>query len=438
MKSQGAARKLDVTFNLKSFSELILNVDDAPRLELMVVEGIAEISGVKLENNVKYCFDRFAAVVVFTYHGCSIVVFKRPLSKCVVSTETSMDALLNIHLSLEEYREEALRCNTNSPVTICVGGTQSGKLTGVETLLNYSLRQNPDEDRKIFYIDLNHSHNLLSVPGTLGACIVQNPPSVREGLLLNCKNPIVFSFEHTNPFDNILLYKYYICKLAALIKTKRELYPNMEVIINIPSWIQGSGYKLLLKTCQEFQVSHVIVFESCTAYNQLIDDLPPFVNIIHTPRILSTLVQLQPPRQRRLQTDSIFEYFFGTLREVFVPYRIEYKREDLNILSVDPVGSMGSKHKRPKLKMSPVDLDKVFDNQILGVLHVPPITTRKQEEFYKYPIQVYICLISQHRHTVEVLSPLPRKSLPLPLYTALTDQKLNHSYKSQKIVDERL
>lgn len=36
MKSQGAARKLDVTFNLKSFSELILNVDDAPRLELMV------------------------------------------------------------------------------------------------------------------------------------------------------------------------------------------------------------------------------------------------------------------------------------------------------------------------------------------------------------------------------------------------------------------
>lgn len=53
-------------------------------------------------------------------------------------------------------------------MTICVGGTQSGKLTGVETLLNYSLRQNPDEDRKIFYIDLNHSHNLLSVPGSLG------------------------------------------------------------------------------------------------------------------------------------------------------------------------------------------------------------------------------------------------------------------------------
>lgn len=74
--------------------------------------------------------------------------------------------------------------------------------------------------------------------------------------------------------------------------------------------------------------------------------------------LFQTLVQLQPPRQRRLQTDSIFEYFFGTLREVFVPYRIEYKREDLNILSVDPVGSMGSKHKRPKLKMSPVDLGK--------------------------------------------------------------------------------
>lgn len=78
------------------------------------------------------------------------------------------DTLLNIHLSLEEFRAEALKSKSPMPVTLCIGGTQSGRITAVETLLNYNLRQASDEDKKIFYVDLNLSQNLLSIPGSIG------------------------------------------------------------------------------------------------------------------------------------------------------------------------------------------------------------------------------------------------------------------------------
>uniref|UniRef100_A0A8D8S561 Polyribonucleotide 5'-hydroxyl-kinase Clp1 n=1 Tax=Cacopsylla melanoneura TaxID=428564 RepID=A0A8D8S561_9HEMI len=429
-------RKLarDFKFELKPFSELAIDVEKEYKVEVTVVEGIAEICGVLLETNFKYSFVSYLTLAISTYHGCQINVLKGPLSKCVVSTETSLDTLLNIHLSLEEFREIAVKNKSPMPVTLCVGGTQSGKIRAVETLFNYSLRQHPEDDRKILYVDLNHSHNLLSIPGSLGAAIVQNPLSIREGFLLNLKNPIMYCFGHTNPFNNISLFQYYVHKLSKLINLKRDQMQDLEVIINIPSWLQGSCYRLLLKTCQEFQVSHVIVFESCIAYNQLIEDMPPFVKVIHTPRIISALSPRARPRD---QVDQIFEYFFGTPSRPLTPYKIDLKIEDVNVFTIENVGLKGvtKVKKSTMLKAIQESVQSIGYYSVLGVLHSSHLINREPEDYYKAVIQHYISLQRIKRHTIHIISLIPRSALVLPLNVILTDQKLTKVNSRPYITD---
>ncbi|KAL1455703.1 hypothetical protein WDU94_009779 [Cyamophila willieti] len=417
----------DFKIELKPFSELAIDVDIEHKVEVTVVEGISEICGVVLETNLKYSFGSYVQLAISTFHGCKMNVLKAPASKCVVSTETSLDTILNIHLSLEEFREEAVKTKSSMPVTLCVGGTQSGKLRGVETLLNYSLRQHPEQDRKIFYVDLNHSHNLLSIPGSLGAAIVQNPQSVREGFLLNLKNPVMYCFGHTNPFENISLFQYYVHKLSKLINVKRKQMQDLEVIINIPSWIQGSCYRLLLKTCQEFQVSHVIVFESCIAYNQLIEDMPPFVKVIHTPRIISNLAQRT--KSSRDQVDQNVEYFFGTPNRPLTPYKIELKKEDLKMFMIENVGVKGVTKikKSTMLKATQGNLNERYKSSVFGVIHSYHIINRKPEDYYKAVIHHYISIHTIKRDTIVIISLIPRSDLSLPLCLIVTEQKLRNN-----------
>ncbi|XP_008477165.1 protein CLP1 homolog [Diaphorina citri] len=428
----------EVTYELKAFHELTIQVDNDLKVEVMILQGIAEICGVKLENNLKYYFGSHSNVTIFTYHGCSISVIKGSSTTCIeTSNETSVDTLLNIHLSLEEFRAEALKSKSPMPVTLCIGGTQSGRITAVETLLNYNLRQASDEDKKIFYVDLNLSQNLLSIPGSIGACIAHNPPSVREGFLSNLKNCVIYCFGHTNPLDDIGLFKFQMQKLAELIKARREKFRKLEVLINAPIWTQGSGYKLLLKTCQDFQVTHVIVCESCTTYNQLIEDLPPFVKIIHTSRLISSTLKIIP-RLRREQSDQIMEYFFGTTSQPFTPYRIELEFDQVKVFTIEKI--VPNSGKRARSKATSIELKVRHENAIMGVVHVPLVENPKPEDFYRTVIQHYVAVfhVSTGRATVQIISPVPRSTFCSPVCMILTDQKLSDSFDSKPLIVDLL
>lgn len=62
-----------------------------PTFGSQILQGIAEICGVKLENNLKYYFGSHSNVTIFTYHGCSISVIKGSSTTCIeTSNETSV------------------------------------------------------------------------------------------------------------------------------------------------------------------------------------------------------------------------------------------------------------------------------------------------------------------------------------------------------------
>ena len=63
-------------------------------------------------------------------------------------------------------------------------------------LLNYAVRLG----RKPIYVDLDVGQGAVSVPGTIGAMLVERPASVEEGFSQN--SPLVYHYGHKEPGEN--------------------------------------------------------------------------------------------------------------------------------------------------------------------------------------------------------------------------------------------
>ena len=70
-----------------------------------------------------------------------------------------------------------------------------------QILLNYAVRLG----RKPIFVDLDVGQGCVSVPGTIGAMLVERPASVEEGFSQN--SPLVYHYGHTTPGHNNVLYK---------------------------------------------------------------------------------------------------------------------------------------------------------------------------------------------------------------------------------------
>ena len=81
---------------------------------------------------------------------------------------------LNVHAALEGMRKEAEKNNSAGPVTLVVGPTDRGKSTLTKLLLNYASRMG----RKPILVDLDVGQGSISVPGTVGAVLVERVSSI--------------------------------------------------------------------------------------------------------------------------------------------------------------------------------------------------------------------------------------------------------------------
>lgn len=108
------------------------------------------------------------------------------------SQETPMMIYLNTHAALEQLRIKAEKDNTRGPICMLVrifvgyldlysplqvGPTDVGKSTVSKILLNYAVRLG----RKPIFVELDVGQGAISVPGTIGAMMVERPASVEEG-----------------------------------------------------------------------------------------------------------------------------------------------------------------------------------------------------------------------------------------------------------------
>ena len=140
----------------------------------------------------------------------------------------------NIHAVLEQIRQKAEQKGTKGPTVMLVGPSDVGKSTLCKILLNYAVRQG----RRPVFADLDVGQGQISIPGTIGAVLVERPSDVEEGF--SQQGPLVFHFGHITPGDNIELYNMLTQKLAQVLQSRANVNKKAShsgVIINTCGWV---------------------------------------------------------------------------------------------------------------------------------------------------------------------------------------------------------
>jgi len=313
-------------YKLECDEELRIEVD-CPNNESISVElkaGMAEIFGTEMVQNAKYNFSCGAKIAVFTYQGCTIEVDGNLEVEPYTSKETPMIIYLNTHAALEQMRIKAEQERTRGPITLVVGPSDVGKSTVCRILLNYAVRLG----RRPVYVDLDVGQGSISVPGSLGALLVERHASIEEGFSQN--SPLVYHYGHITPRPNLVLYNQLVSRIADVVRERMKNNKKAEasgVVINTCGWVRGEGYNQIKHIAQAFEVDVIIVLDQERIYNDLVRDMPKFVKVVWQPK--SGGVVSRSSEQRDILRDSrVKQYFYGSNGNLF-PHSFEVKFDEL-------------------------------------------------------------------------------------------------------------
>lgn len=231
--------------------------------------GHAELFGTELVRGKQYDFHTGAKVAIFTYHGCTLRVHGE-MDVHYIAKETPMVQYLNSHVALEQLRNMADEKNENGPIALVVGPTDVGKSTVARIFLNYAIRQG----RTPIFVDLDVGQGIISLPGTIGAFLVEKIAHVGEGF--SQKAPLVYQFGHLSPSGNDAYFNVLLSQLADV--TLKRMQANKKIrssgmIINTCGWIKGEGYRHILHAAQAFQAAAIFVLDQERLYNELLRDV---------------------------------------------------------------------------------------------------------------------------------------------------------------------
>lgn len=169
---------------------------------------------------------------MFTWYGCTLRIIGIT-EVAYVSKETPMVVYANIHAVLEQMRQKAEIKGTKGPTVMMVGPTDVGKSTLCKLLLNYAVRQG----KRPMFVELDVGQGQISIPGTVGAILVERPSDIEEGF--SQQGPLVFHFGHISPGQNIELYNTLITRLAEVLQKRADVNKKVAqtgTIINTCGW----------------------------------------------------------------------------------------------------------------------------------------------------------------------------------------------------------
>merc|ERR1719273_2053463 len=205
-----------------------------------------------------------------------------------------------------------------------VGPTDVGKSTVSKLLLNYAVRLG----RKPLFVELDVGQGCVSIPGTIGAMLVERPASVEEGFSQN--SPLVYHYGHSSPGQNHVLYNQLVSRLADVVRERMEKNRKAAVsgvVINTCGWIRGEGYNQIKHIAQAFEVDVILVLDQERVYNDLVRDMPSFVKVVWLPK--SGGVVERPQEQRIEARDArIKRYYYGYDNKLF-PHSFDVKFSDI-------------------------------------------------------------------------------------------------------------
>lgn len=399
-----------VEYNLEADSELRFELEaKGEKVFVELKSGFAELFGTELVKGKAYEFTTGAKVAIFTYHGCVLEV-KGKTDVLYVAKETPMVQYINCHAALEQMREIAEEKNAQGPIVMVVGPMDVGKTTLCRIFLNYAVRVG----RRPMFVDLDIGQGCISIPGTIGAILVERPASLEEGF--SQQAPLVYHLGHKSPSSNDALYRIIISKMAEV--TLEALQANKKtkasgMIINTCGWVKGGGYRHLLHAAQAFEVGAIFVLDQERLYNELLRDIPAFVKVVLLPKS-GGVVERSGASRAEARDIRIKEYFYGH-RSPLYPHSFDVKWSDLKIYKIgapalpDSCMPLGMKAEDNMTKLVAVQPGPNLLHHILAVSFAESI----EDDVIQTNVAGFICVthVDCDRQTITVLSPQPR---PLP------------------------
>uniref|UniRef100_V5GVE7 Protein CLP1 homolog n=1 Tax=Ixodes ricinus TaxID=34613 RepID=V5GVE7_IXORI len=396
-------------FRIDPESELRFEVEGKEKVTVELKSGLAEIFGVELVKNKKFVFGSGAKIAVFTWHGCTLELCGKT-EVAYVAKETPMIFYANIHAVLEQMRQKCEEDDSKGPTVMVVGPTDVGKSCLCRILLNYAVRQG----RRPIFVDLDVGQGHISIPGTIGALLVERPAEVEEGF--SQQAPLVYHYGHSSPGTNATLYNVLVSRLAEVINLRAESNKKASVsgiIINTCGWVKGAGYKALTHAALAFEVDVVLVLDQERLYNELARDMPSFVKVVFTPKS-GGVVERTKSMRSEARDSRVREYFYG-LKTPLYPHSFDVKFADVKIYKIgapslpDSCMPLGMKAEDNFTKLVPVPIGPNLLHHILSV----SFAASSDEDILQTNVAGFICVteVDVERQTLTVLSPQPR---PLP------------------------
>lgn len=410
-------------FDLEKETELRFEVEAGERVQLELLNGLAEIFGSELNRNKKYTFGPGSKIAVFTWQGCSVSLSGKT-EVAYVSKDTPLLLYLNTHAALEQMRQQAERDNERGPRVMVVGPTDVGKSTLCRLLLNYAVRLG----RRPTLVELDVGQSGVSVPGTMSALCIERPADVEEGFSVQA--PLVYHFGSTTPGTNIKLYNKLTSTLAEVFSQRCEVNRKASVggcIINTCGWVKGAGYQALVHCATAFQVDVVLVLDQERLYNELKRDLPHFVRVVLLPKS-GGVVERSKDCRRESRDDKIREYFYGFRSTSFYPHAFDVRFSDVRIYKIgapsipDSCLPLGMSQDDTQLKLVPVSPGRDLTHHVLSVSCAEDDPgdggSARGRGVLESPVCGFIVVtaVDTQAQVMTVLSPAPR---PLPRHTLL-------------------
>lgn len=400
--------------------EIVLEADAELRFEvetksdtitLELKSGLAEIFGTELVKGKPYTFTTGAKLAVFTWQGCTLEL-KGKKNVSYIAKETPMMFYLNCHACLEQLRMKAESESEvkRGPITMVVGPTDVGKSTVCRILLNYAVRMG----RAPVFVDLDIGQGSISVPGSIGAILVERPADVEEGFPHNA--PLVYHYGHTSMDKNTQTFNLLVNKMAEVVHERLQTNRKSNVsgiIINTCGWVKGEGYRHITHAAQAFEVDIILVLDQEKLYNELVRDMPNFVKVVLLPKSGGVV-----ERTKKFRSDTrdsrVREYFYGGKTPLH-PHSFDVKWSDLKVYKIgapplpDSCMPLGMKAEDNMTKLVAVQPGPNLLHHLLAV----SFASSTDEEVITTNIAGYICVtnVDVDNQTLTVLSPQPR---PLP------------------------
>lgn len=400
-------------FVLEALSEL--RIETTSKCTIQLKSGLAEIFGTELSKNKEYIFPTGGKFAVFTWHSCTVTMTGN-LEDAYVARETPMIFYLNIHTALEQLRANAEASGQSGPRVLIVGPDDVGKTTLSRMLLNWAVRGG----RLPIFVDLDVSQNSISLPGTISALVVERTATVEEGFSIDSQ--IVYHFGYKTPAENPGLYKRLISVLKDTINFRSEYIQASLVsgcIINTSGWIKDEGFKSIVHTAEEFEVSTVLVLDQERLRVELKRDLPDYVKVLSLPKSGGVVCKSNDMRSQAKNL-RIQEYFYGSTRNNLYPHSIEIGFSEVKIFKIgtpqlpDSLLPMGMKSEENNTKIFQIQPSTALVNHLLAV-NAYEETEDDADKINLMETNLWgylvVTKVDMEKGTLTVLSPQPK---PLP------------------------